>query len=81
MVEISDVVVCGPESACFMDHELGIVVHRSLVDRHAEIVEESDFVATHHRSEVAHRGETGLRRLPERFFHTALSTAGTPVIL
>ena len=83
MVEISDVVLCSPESIRLMDNEFGFVVESfngAVVDGHLEVVEEVVLVTTQHPSEVAYRGKARMRRPPEPFLQIPPSPAGAAVI-
>ena len=75
MIEIPDVVLCSPESVCLMDDEFCFVIHPfngAVVDGHPEVIENVAFVATHHPSEVAHRGEPRMGGPPEPLFEVTL---------
>ncbi len=83
MVEIPDAVLCGTEPVRSVDDDLRFVVqpfYRSVVDRHPEVVEDVIFVATHHPSEVAHRGKSGMRCPPEPLLEVLLRPSRSMVV-
>ena len=71
MVEISDVVLCSPESIRLMDNEFGFVVESfngAVVDGHLEVVEEVVLVSSRigaRRECVAHQNHFFRYRLAQ----------------